>query len=218
MSSPTPLTTNALQHLRHPLQVATQVAESLRTILPSNPSISDLPTVVWYNKRYVVEEQMARRGGRGRKSWIKDHGFFLVELSSTGPANTYWCCRRCDDKGRPEFYSAAASSSAADHLRRYVPTLMLMTITNTYRCHQITQWGPSSDDSSTEETLHGSSDPSPSPKRRKVSSIPKFKVATVRDLCLSIIITNDLPFYHFQDNYVQQLLRLHDPSLVDQIP
>ncbi|KAF6782650.1 transposase-like protein [Colletotrichum musicola] len=203
MSSPTPLTTNALQHLRHPLQVATQVAESLRTTLPSNPSISDLPTVVWYNKRYVVEEQMARKGGRGRKSWIKDHGFFLVELSSTGPANTYWCCRRCDDKGRPEFYSAAASSSAADHLRR---------------CHQITQWGPSSDDSSTEETLHGSSDPSPSPKRRKVSSIPKFKVATVRDLCLSIIITNDLPFYHFQDNYVQQLLRLHDPSLVDQIP
>ncbi|KAF5522337.1 hypothetical protein CGCA056_v006270 [Colletotrichum aenigma] len=199
MLSPTPLTTNALQQLYHPPQVATQVAESLSTPLPSNPSITDLPTVVWYNKRYVVEEQIARKGGRPRKTWIKDHGFFLVELGLAGPTSTFWCCRRCDEKGRPEFYSAAASS-AADHPRR---------------CHHVTQWDLSSDESSTEEILYGSEDLSPSRKRRKVSSIPKAKIGTIRDLCLSIIITNNFSFYHFQDDFVQHLLRFHDSSLVN---
>ncbi|KAK1837431.1 hypothetical protein CCHR01_19947 [Colletotrichum chrysophilum] len=64
MLSPTPLTTNALQLLRSPSKVATQVANSLSVVLPSNPSIFDLPTIIWHNKRYVVEEQLARKGGR----------------------------------------------------------------------------------------------------------------------------------------------------------
>ncbi|KAK1974112.1 hypothetical protein LZ30DRAFT_608878, partial [Colletotrichum cereale] len=63
-----------------------------------------------------------------------------------------------------------------------------------------------------------SEDGTPSRKRRKISNVPKAKVATVREFCLSIIITNDLPFDHFQDNFVQQLLRLHSPSLVEQMP
>ncbi|KAF4476180.1 putative AC transposase [Colletotrichum fructicola Nara gc5] len=203
MLSPTLLTTNALQLLRSPPSVTTQVASSLSIVLPSNPSILDLPTITWHNKRYVVEEQLARKGGRGRKSWIKDHGVFLVELCDEGPAGAYWCCQRCDSKGKPEFFSAAASSSAADHLRR---------------CHQITQWDPSSDDISSGETLYSSEDGTPLSKRRKVSHVPRAKVATVRDLCLSIIITNDLPFDHFRDDFVQQLLRLHNPSLVEEVP
>ncbi|KAK1974214.1 hypothetical protein LZ30DRAFT_422975 [Colletotrichum cereale] len=118
--SPTALATNTLQRLRSPTRVTTQVANSLSVVLPSNPSISDLPTITWHNKRYVVEEQLARKGGRGRKTWIKDHGVFLVELGAEGPIAAYWCCQRCDSNGKPEFFSAAASSSAADHLRRYV--------------------------------------------------------------------------------------------------
>ncbi|KAK1974113.1 hypothetical protein LZ30DRAFT_741448, partial [Colletotrichum cereale] len=115
---PTALATNALQRLRSPTRVTTQVANSLSVALPSNPSIFDLPTITWHNKRYVVEEQLARKGGRGRKTWIKDYGVFLVELGAEGPTAAYWCCQRCDSNGKPEFFSAAASSSAADHLRR----------------------------------------------------------------------------------------------------
>lgn len=45
----------------------------------------------------------------------------LVELDANdSPSNPYWACRLCDAKGQPEFFAAAATSSAADHLRKYV--------------------------------------------------------------------------------------------------
>jgi hypothetical protein len=47
--------------------------------------------------------------------------FFLVEIDTNdSPSIPYWACRLCDAKGQPEFFAAAATSSAADHLRKYV--------------------------------------------------------------------------------------------------
>lgn len=115
-----PLTATALTRLgQPPTRVSAQVATSRAATLPSNPSISDLQPILWGNRRFVIEEQLARKGGRGRTTWVRAYGVFLVELSrnnEAGPA--YWCCQRCDEKGRPEFFSAVATSSAQEHLRR----------------------------------------------------------------------------------------------------
>ncbi|KAF6813595.1 transposase-like protein [Colletotrichum musicola] len=103
-----------------PTRVGPQVTASLAATLPSNTSISNLPLITWRSKRYVVEEQLSRKCSRGRSSWIKDHGVVLVEVSPTlQPLSAYWCCRRCDNKGRPEFFGVIATSSAQEYLRKY---------------------------------------------------------------------------------------------------
>jgi hypothetical protein len=51
---------------------------------------------------------LSRKGSKGRKSWIKHHGYFLVEINANdSPLNPYWACRLCDVKGQPEFFAAA---------------------------------------------------------------------------------------------------------------
>ncbi|KAG8664744.1 uncharacterized protein FPOAC1_013524 [Fusarium poae] len=45
-------------------------------------------------------------------------GRVLVPEGLKGPLSPYWACRLCDAKGQPEFFAAAATSSAADHLRK----------------------------------------------------------------------------------------------------
>uniref|UniRef100_A0A0D2YHT6 Uncharacterized protein n=1 Tax=Fusarium oxysporum (strain Fo5176) TaxID=660025 RepID=A0A0D2YHT6_FUSOF len=89
--------------------------------LPDHPTVADLPQEVWRNKRYVLEESLFRKGSKGRKSWIKRHGLFLVEIDTNdSPLSPYWACHLCDAKSQPEFFAAAATSSAADHLRKYM--------------------------------------------------------------------------------------------------
>ncbi|KAL0929973.1 transposase-like protein [Colletotrichum truncatum] len=121
MPSATPLTINTLQRLQSPIQLVTEVKTSLVATIPINTTISDLHKILWENRRFVLEEQVSRKGSRGKKTWIRDHGILLTKLDSQGQASSScWCCCRCDVKGRPKFFSAAASSSPADHLRRYV--------------------------------------------------------------------------------------------------
>jgi len=46
---------------------------------------------------------------------------FLVEFDTNNSLlSPYWACRLCDAKGQSEFFAAAATSSAADHLRKYL--------------------------------------------------------------------------------------------------
>lgn len=111
---------SAFALLRPPRNLASQLESTTQTALPDNLTVTDLPQAVWRNKRYVLEESLSRKGSKGRKSWIKHHGFFLVEIDANdSPLNPYWACRLCDAKGQPEFFAAAATSSAADHLRKY---------------------------------------------------------------------------------------------------
>jgi hypothetical protein len=39
--------------------------------------------------------------------------------ASDSRLNPYWACRLYDVKGQPEFFAAAATSSAENHLRKY---------------------------------------------------------------------------------------------------
>lgn len=117
---PTPLFPSAFSRLSQPRTVAKQLEEALVGELPPNPTIEDLPKVVWKNRRFVQEDSLARKGAKGRKSWIRSHGMFFIELNHQDqPIGNVWCCSRCDTKGRPEFFSVQATSSATDHLRKY---------------------------------------------------------------------------------------------------
>ncbi|KAH7142517.1 hypothetical protein DER46DRAFT_674344, partial [Fusarium sp. MPI-SDFR-AT-0072] len=96
-----------------PRNLASQSELTTQVALPDHPTVADLPRAVWRNKRYVVEESLSRKGSKGRKSWIKRHGFFLGEIDTNdSPLSPYWVCRLCDAKGQPEFFAVAATSSA----------------------------------------------------------------------------------------------------------
>lgn len=111
---------SAFALLRPPRNLTSQLESTTQTALSDHITIADLPQAVWRNKRYVLEESLSRKGSKGRKSWIKHHGYFLVEIDANdSPLNPYWACHLCDAKGQPEFFAAAATSSAADHLRKY---------------------------------------------------------------------------------------------------
>ncbi|KAL5591113.1 hypothetical protein FOBRF1_014670 [Fusarium oxysporum] len=111
---------SAFALLRSPRNLASQSELATQTPSPDHPTVADLPQAVWRNKRYVLEESLSRKGSKGRKSWIKRHGLFVVEIdTNNSPLSPYWACRLCDAKGQPEFFAAAATSSAADHLRRF---------------------------------------------------------------------------------------------------
>ncbi|KAH7195075.1 hypothetical protein BKA60DRAFT_197390 [Fusarium oxysporum] len=118
LPSPPP---SAFFFLRPPRNLASQFELTTQSALPDHPTVADLPRAVWRNKRYVLEESLFRKGSKGRKSWIKRHGIFLVEIDTNdSPLSPYWACRLCDAKRQPEFFAAAATSLAADHLRKYV--------------------------------------------------------------------------------------------------
>ncbi|KAM5527636.1 transposase-like protein [Fusarium oxysporum f. sp. phaseoli] len=167
--------------------------------LPDHPTVADLPRAVWRNKRYVLEESLSRKGSKGRKSWIKRHGFFLVEIDTNdSPLSPYWACRLCDAKGQPEFFAAAATSSAADHLRK---------------SHRIFESSQAADpDLSTDESER--------PKRRRLqySAVPRARVKMIRELSLGLLINTNVPFSFFSDTFFQQLAWQLDPHLADQIP
>ncbi|OAQ60817.1 hypothetical protein VFPBJ_11527 [Purpureocillium lilacinum] len=77
---PTPLF-SAFSQLAHAGTVAKQLEEAASAVLPANPTIQDLPKIACKNRRFVQEDLLARKGAKGRKSWIRFHGTFLVELN-----------------------------------------------------------------------------------------------------------------------------------------
>ncbi|RSL82447.1 hypothetical protein CDV31_016937 [Fusarium ambrosium] len=109
------------------------------------------------------------------------------------PIPPYWACRLCDAKGQPEFFAAAATSSAADHLRK---------------SHRIFESSQGTDtDPSTEE--------SDRPKRRRLqySTVPRARVKVIRELSLGLLINTNAPFSFFNDAFFQQLAWRLDPHL-----
>ncbi|KNB16799.1 hypothetical protein FOXG_14855 [Fusarium oxysporum f. sp. lycopersici 4287] len=196
LPSPPP---SAFSFLRPPRNLASQFELTTQSALPDHPTVADLPRAVWRNKRYVLEESLSRKGSKGRKSWIKRHGFFLVEIDTNdSPLSPYWACRLCDAKGQPEFFAAAATSSAADHLRK---------------SHRIFESSQAADpDLSTDESER--------PKRRRLqySAVPRARVKMIRELSLGLLINTNVPFSFFSDTFFQQLAWQLDPHLADQIP
>ena len=42
--------------------------EAAVVTLPANPTVEDLPKIVWKNRWFVHEDLLARKGAKGRKS------------------------------------------------------------------------------------------------------------------------------------------------------
>ncbi|KAF6823319.1 transposase-like protein, partial [Colletotrichum plurivorum] len=102
---------NAYEILGTPrLRISTQIAQALLVTPPLNPTIDDLPHIVVGSREFVLETQLSRRRGPGRSSWIRDHGEFLVEVTQSRAGASFWSCRRCDAKGSPRLFGAAATS------------------------------------------------------------------------------------------------------------
>jgi hypothetical protein len=123
ISSPTvqgtPQPLSALLSLHQLKPVAKQLEEASIAALPNNPTIEDLHKVVCGPRRFVLESQLSKRGSKGRKSWIRHHGEFLVELDRVNkPIGPYWCCSYCARCDRPEFFAVTATTSAIEHLRK----------------------------------------------------------------------------------------------------
>jgi hypothetical protein len=199
--------------------VAKQLEEAAVQDLPVNPTIEDLPKIVWKNRRFVQEASLARKGAKGRKSWIRSHGMFFIELNNQDqPIGNVWCCSRCDTKGRPEFFSVQATSSAADHLRKYVSAPGLTNpSTDSPRFHRITptsQSSPSDDDSAID--THSCAPP----KRPRLdqSMIPKAKVKAIQELSVGFVIDSDVPFTIFEHKFLKELFYRFDHELALQIP
>ncbi|KNB18731.1 hypothetical protein FOXG_22350 [Fusarium oxysporum f. sp. lycopersici 4287] len=84
---------SAFALLRSPRNLAIQFELATQTPSPDHPTVADLPQAVWRNKRYVLDEPLSRKGSKGRKSWIKRHGFFVVEIdTNNSPLSPYWAC------------------------------------------------------------------------------------------------------------------------------
>ncbi|KAG6996788.1 putative AC transposase [Fusarium oxysporum f. sp. conglutinans] len=127
---------------------------------------------------------------------------FFIELNHQDqPIGHVWCCSRCDTKGRPEFFSVQATSSAADHLRK---------------AHRITPASQSnpSDDSAIDLQSHAT------PKRPRLdqSIIPKAKVKAVQELSVGFVIDSDVPFTIFEHKFLKELFYQFDHELALQIP
>ncbi len=75
----------------------------------SHEPLTSWPSILLNNKRYILEDWTARK--RGRKSWIAEHGSFLVEVISGKTEATYWCCTYCN-----KVFAATATTNAASHL------------------------------------------------------------------------------------------------------
>ncbi|KAF5261576.1 hypothetical protein FOXYS1_7734 [Fusarium oxysporum] len=170
---------SAFALLQSPRNLASQFELATQTALPDHPTVADLP----------------QAGSKGRKSWIKRHGLFVVEIDTNdSPLSPYWACRLCDAKGQPEFFAAAATSLAAEHLRRIFESSQ-----------------GADTDPSTDETER--------PKRRRLqySAVPRARVAMIRELSLGLLINTNVPFSFFSDTFFQQLTWQLDPHLSDQI-
>ncbi|KAF9871170.1 transposase-like protein [Colletotrichum karsti] len=193
---------NAYEILGAPrLRISTQIAEALITDPPLNPTINDLYPIVVGSRKFVLEEQLSRRRGRGRSSWIREHGEFLVEIIQGRAGTSFWSCRRCDAKGSPRLFGAAATSAPQEHL---------------LRGHNVCRISAQSDEDSDGCTLVTSSPPYKRP--RPNSNIPKSKIMTMRDLCVASVVSADLPFVHFENTYVQQMFRYHSMEVAGEIP
>ena len=98
------------------------IAQQLDDIsIQGNPDVSNaeaLPRITVKGRSFVLEEWLYKKGQRGRKTWIKAHGIFMTEITADSTfKGQYWFCNICDSKGTPEFYTVAATTAAAAHLK-----------------------------------------------------------------------------------------------------
>lgn len=110
---------NALKRLKETRRQS--VIEQSKSYNPAalgdNATIKDLPKIVLAKRRFVREDWVVTKSKKGRRSWIRQHGAFLVELNSLDKEIDHvWCCQYCDTRPDPVIYNAASTDNAARHL------------------------------------------------------------------------------------------------------
>ncbi|RYC77385.1 hypothetical protein BFJ63_vAg19741, partial [Fusarium oxysporum f. sp. narcissi] len=200
---PTP-PSSVFSRLSQPKTVAKQLEEAAVGALPPNPTIENLPKITWKNRRFVQEDLLARKGAKGRKSWIRSHGTFLVELNYQDlPIGHVWCCNRCDMRGAAEFFSVQATSSAADHLQK---------------AHRITPASQSSESSPGDEgVIDIYSGATPKRRRLEQSAIPRAKIKAIQELSVGFVIDSDVPFTIFEHSFLRKIFNHFNSDLVLQM-
>ncbi|KAM5527860.1 transposase-like protein [Fusarium oxysporum f. sp. phaseoli] len=196
---------SVFSRLSQPKTVAKQLEEAAVGALPPNPTIENLPKITWKNRRFVQEDLLARKGAKGRNSWIRSHGTFLVELNYQDlPIGHVWCCNRCDMRGAAEFFSVQATSSAADHLRK-----------SSSPDHPASQSSESSPgDEGVIDIYSGAT-----PKRRRLeqSAIPRAKIKAIQEPSVGLVIDSDVPFTIFEHSFLRKIFNHFDCDLVPQM-
>ncbi|KAK8120231.1 hypothetical protein PG999_004351 [Apiospora kogelbergensis] len=192
------------------------VAAALWVLLvQSSSSTSDeasrLTTASWRGRVFALDDAISKKGSRGRSSWIRTQGIFIREIfTDQSQGDAFWICRRCDDRGTAQLFNAAATTSAAHHLRQ------------AHRIHK--EMPATSSDSSQNSPMP--SDPeddeseAPVSKRARTQAttvISRAQVQQAEELALGFIINSDQPFNIFSDSFLHHLLILHNPALCAQI-
>ncbi|KAK6850583.1 hypothetical protein PG987_000217 [Apiospora arundinis] len=184
-------------------------------LVQSSSSTSDeasrLTTASWRGRLFALDDAISKKGSRGRSSWIRTQGIFIREIfTDQSQGDAFWICRRCDDRGTAQLFNAAATTSAAHHLRQ------------AHRIHK--EMPATSSDSSQNSPMP--SDPeddeseAPVSKRARTQAttvISRAQVQQAEELALGFIINSDQPFNIFSDSFLHHLLILHNPALCAQI-
>jgi hypothetical protein len=99
-----------------------QVADAILVTPGPDDTVDDLPKIFWPNpagRRFILEGHLHKAKTRGRRTWIKDHGWFLTELQANNTEiDAIWACGHCARAGKGIFYKAQSTSNAIDHLKR----------------------------------------------------------------------------------------------------
>ncbi|KAK6858585.1 hypothetical protein PG995_005149 [Apiospora arundinis] len=191
-----------------PLSICAQLVQSSSS---TSDEASRLTTASWRGRLFALDDAISKKGSRGRSSWIRTQGIFIREIfTDQSQGDAFWICRRCDDRGTAQLFNAAATTSAAHHLRQ------------AHRIHK--EMPATSSDSSQNSPMP--SDPeddeseAPVSKRARTQAttvISRAQVQQAEELALGFIINSDQPFNIFSDSFLHHLLILHNPALCAQI-
>ena len=153
-------------------------------------SIVEWPTLVSRcGKRYIPESWLSKK--RSRASWISEYGSFIVEVVDGQLGTVSWCCTV---NGCEKMFNAISTSSAGVHLNNI---------------HRIF-------DAQTDEPAAKRPRQSVLEMQVSASNAPILRPTadSFKNLLLSWIIHNDLPFTIVEDPYFRQLLALFNEHLL----
>jgi hypothetical protein len=184
---------NAFAQIRStPSSFIKQVNDALASDIHGFVSASELPQISWRGKRYVLEQHLHRNKSKGRRSWIKDHGFFLLELVGDETKAAYWACQACSLRNNPQFYNVQSTAAPLEHLRKV---------------HRLQEAGSDADaDADGVLGLQRAA----AAKRPAGSSITKAQATLIYELAVGFIVNSNLPFSIFEDPYLNSLLAKFD--------
>ena len=172
---------------RRPKNIIKQIEDAAAFKSDSDVSnVAELPQLFWGDRRFVMEDHLYRENSRGRRTWVKDHGYFLAELErNLDVKGVIWVCRRCAPS-RPQIFAAKSTSSPMRHLQEE---------------HSIRE------NSGVEGHPQAVLDlqEAAASKRPALSVITKMQATSVHDFAIGAIIYSNLPFNHYENPFTHGL-------------